>query len=228
MYTSNIRNNMRQLIANNLDTTQMGAKEQFNNFIQEHGLTLETQFVPYTTKEHNSSTPNVNWLVKLSTVNGSITIPYTKELNELNLPAAYASQPATQEQHVAVFESTMTLIETGFIPELQFHKEGIKVGSTFNHVPSPNLEEVLYSLMNISNIKDYSNYTSWDADWQSGTPTPQKEKAFNQDKKTINEFLEVIGGEKKMDKLKDIVLQLAWDKVYPPDPKQKKLPKRRF
>ena len=158
---------------------EMTPAERIAAFAAEHGLTLESTFVPFSQSRHAKGEKpwrSLNWTVRLMRADREIlTTDYAQ--GEAYAPAykIKASNPYDRQCR----EDAISLeTETGRIAIRLFGTGSGKYGPGRRHIPAPSIVDVLYSLSSDASVLDAGCFENWAADCGYDTDSRKAETTY--------------------------------------------------
>lgn len=153
----------------------MMAQEELEQFIAEMGLTMTTEFVPWSkSKRKDEKEPSLNWKVTILR-NG-------KELLTINYTAGMGHCPHYKKRREFIFKKTIYNMDI-ITRECETGREAIGLSNLGPKI-EPKLTDVLYCLANDASVLDYKSFEDWAESYGYDPDSRIAEKIYNECLKT--------------------------------------------
>lgn len=220
-----------------MENTEKTPQERLDQFVKDNKIELKTQFVPFSFSRDAGKVDiaeekdklfkavglTLNWKVTLSGNKKNVTTEYSKGIGHLGydwLSPYYKIK--TVDQANQANSLLLDAVEKGLSYNTktvaQFEGRGLKVRS--DDFPIPTITDILQGMVLDSSSLDHPTFESW-ADEMGGNPDSRsEEKIYNKCKEISYRFLKVVGGNEKLQELREIL----YDIENEPTPKTKVKP----
>lgn len=186
----------------------MTPQEQFEQFIEDHKLTMTHKFVPFSlSRNAEEKDKTLNWKVTLKSPQGQFTFDYQKGVGHLPYPSTYMSNLNGYQKRV-VQEAIETAAETGVARKLAVKGKDVTFGLGNATFPNPTIREVLESLSLDSEVKNYLSFESWAKEYGYDQDSRQAEKVYKACQKSAENLSKILGGSNKIDTIREICYEL--------------------
>ena len=181
--------------------------EQYEELIKNIGLEIKTKFVPFSvSRSSNEKNKSLNWKVTLSSGKKEITFDYSKGVGHLPYPQTNFGLNGYQKRMIN--EAIDSAVETGIARKLTVVDKDVKFLPGNATFPNPTLQEVLHSLCLDSDVRHYLTFEQWAAEFGYDTDSRKGEKVYDECRKQTADFMQLIGSEAKLDKLREILYEM--------------------
>lgn len=138
------------------------AREALSNAIAEKGLTMDSQFVPWSqSRNKDEKYASLNWKVTIKSAAGHVIV-------RTDYSAGQAHCPAYKKQWTLTSGKPDLWVKSKAIGiECESGKEARRIGNTGDPfqtrhaIPGPDLTDVISSLLLDSSVLDYANFEQW-------------------------------------------------------------------
>lgn len=181
--------------------------KEYEELVQSVGLEIKSKFVPFSLSKHSEEeNKNLNWKVTLSSGKKTMNLDFSKGVG--HLPYPQTSFGVTNYQKRMINEAIDSAIETGIARKLTIVDKDVKFLLGNAQFPNPTLQEVLYSLCSNSDVRHYLTYEQWASDFGYDTDSRKGEKIYDSCRKVTADFMQLIGSEEKLEKLRELLYEM--------------------
>lgn len=205
-----------------MENTENTPQQRLEQFIKDNNIELKTQFVPFSfsrdagkvniveekDKLFRAVGLTLNWNVTLTGNKKSVTTEYSKGIGHMNydwLGPYYKIKTvdSAKQANNLLFDAVEKGISYNIKSIAQF--EGKLLNTKTNDFPTPNIADILQSMVLDSTALDHHTFESW-ADEMGGNPDSIKEeKIYNKCKEISVQFQKIVGGAEKLQELREIL-----------------------
>lgn len=186
----------------------MTPQEKFDNFVEEHKLSISHKFVPFSlSRNAEEKDKTLNWKVTLKSPNGQFTFDYQKGVGHLPYPSTYMGNLNGYQKRI-INEAVDTAAETGVARKLVVSGTDVKFNLGNAPFPNPTMREVLESLSLDSEVKNYLSFENWAKEYGYDEDSIKAEKTYKACQKTAESLAKILGGVGKIDEIREICYEL--------------------
>ncbi|MHA6860362.1 hypothetical protein [Ralstonia pseudosolanacearum] len=181
-------------------------RQEFEQIAKGLGLKIETQFVPFSiSRNAESEHKSLNWKVTLSSIRNKMTFDYSKGIGHLPYPSVFQ---LSRHQRSVVNQAIDSAVETGIARKIARGAMAFTIMPGKEEFPTPNLQEVLYSLVQDADVMNYLTYEQWSSDFGYDPDSRKGEKVYEECRTQASKLIDVVGGGDKIQNLRDILQEL--------------------
>lgn len=181
--------------------------EQYEEIVSNLKLELKSKFVPFSVSRNSEEDhKSLNWKVTLSNGKKDITFDYSKGVGHLPYPQTVFNVNNYQKRMIN--EAIDSAVETGIARKLVIIDKDVKFLAGNAQFPHPTMQEVLYSLCSDSDVRHYLTYEQWAQDFGYDLDSRKGEKVYEACRKQTADFMNVVGSEANLDKLREILYEM--------------------
>lgn len=181
-------------------------QQQYEEIAQDLDLKISSQFVPFSiSRNAGSEHKSLNWRVTLSSKRTSMTFDYMKGTGHLPYPNDFQ---LARHQRSVVNDAIDFAVETGIARKIARGAMAFTILHSKEELPTPTLQEVLYSLTLDADVMNYLTYEQWASDLGYDPDSRKGEKIYDECRTQASKLVEVLGSRHKIEELRDMLQEL--------------------
>lgn len=209
-----------------MENTEKTPQQRLDDFINDNKISIQTNFVPFSfsrdsdkvnieedkDKLYRSNGLSINWNVKILGNKKTATIEYSQGIGHLKyewLSYGFSLKKADDAKfaNILIFDA----VENGLIHKYattieQF--QNTKLIKNGTNLIGPNLKDILDCMILDSSVLEHPVFESWANEMGYNPDSREGEKIYNKCKEISTKFLEIVGGQKKLQELSEILSDL--------------------
>jgi hypothetical protein len=186
----------------------MTPNEKFDKFVTENNLQLSYKFVPFSiSRNSEEKDKTLNWKVTLKSPKGQMTFDYQKGIGHLPYPQGIFT---TMKKYQAneLNQILTDAVEKGIARKVTVSNGELTIRMGNAEFPNPTMKEILESLSLDSDSRNYLSFESWAKEYGYDSDSISAKKVYNSCQKIAENLSKVLGGENKIEQVKEIIYEI--------------------
>ncbi len=186
----------------------MTPTEKFDQFVKDNNLELSYKFVPFSiSRNSEEKDKTLNWKVTLKSPKGQMTFDYQKGIGHLPYPQGIFT---TMKKYQAneLNQVLNDAVEKGVARKITVSNGEVNIRMGNAEFPHPKMKEILESLSLDSDSRHYLSFESWAKEYGYDSDSISAKKVYNSCQKIAENLSKVLGGESKIEQVKEIIYEI--------------------